>query len=498
MTPKTEIDKVAKTMQSLEPSKQFQGLCQSFVAMESTSDKMLETMRKMARAAMTRDDTAENPSETVAAFQRRTGGRPGNQSRGGGQNKGVCMAFVKGNCRRGDACRFVHDKSKVGMCACFAAFNECKFGNKCKFPHAPVTTNDNSDNNGATIGGINLMWETAGPHAHHNVNSITSEINLDPCSQTPQVSAMKKKHEAGDDSDVHGLCSVQGVGRVMRGQKWNMDSGAMVHVCNNENSMFAIEKVIGNQSLMCADGRTKHRVHEKGKIRLQNGIVLSDVFHCPSWKTENHVSMCKMIMENYEFHMELVNGVPTMSIMKNGEQIENVQAKGQAWHVCNATLVTDSKIKKSKMKHQDGRLHAAEMHHNTREKLMGLHCKFGHPSNAKLLEILDANDNHGVTMNERKLILNLPTCKDCVVTDLTRKTGARTVQHHRLCPKDRTVLCSDLSGRKCTSVRGFRHCCVFVAHKHDGSKIVTKHLWGKLLKRKSDANTAVSEILAHT
>jgi hypothetical protein len=39
---------------------------------------------------------------------------------------------------------------------------------------------------------------------------------------------------------------------------------------------------------------------------------------------------------------------------------------------------------------------------------------------------------------------------------------------------------------------------VFVAHKHDGSKIVTKHLWGKLLKRKSDANTAVSEILAHT
>ena len=211
------------------------------------------------------------------------------------------------------------------MCAYFAAFGKCKYGNECKFPHAPVT--DTSKITAIILSesedSLAKMWESAGPRACHRINSVTLSVNPDPCpkTQTPQVSAMKRRHETGDDSNVVRLCGVRSVGRVMRGQKWNMDSGAMVHVCNNKKSMFDVEKVMGNQSLMCADGRTKCRVYEKGKIKLQNGIVLSDVFYCPSWKAENYVSMYKMIMENYEFHMKLVSGVPTMSILKDTPNI---------------------------------------------------------------------------------------------------------------------------------------------------------------------------------
>ena len=52
-----------------------------------------------------------------------------------------------------------------------------------------------------------------------------------------------------------------------------------------------------------------------------------------------------MIMENYEFNMKLMNGVPTMSIMKNGMLCRNCRTTAQGlspllWKPSKCTMAT--------------------------------------------------------------------------------------------------------------------------------------------------------------
>mmetsp|Transcript_69881 Transcript_69881/g.145714 ORF Transcript_69881/g.145714 Transcript_69881/m.145714 type:complete len:200 (-) Transcript_69881:92-691(-) len=63
-------------------------------------------------------------------------------------SNGICYAWEKGTCERGDTCRFAHvgesggnphnPDAELGMmkrCHRFARSGECKFGDECKFAH---------------------------------------------------------------------------------------------------------------------------------------------------------------------------------------------------------------------------------------------------------------------------------------------------------------------------------------------------------------------------
>ena len=57
---------------------------------------------------------------------------------------GICFAFEKGECTRGDSCRFRHGETgeKKGdnkMCFSFANYGSCKFGDRCRFTHQDLT-----------------------------------------------------------------------------------------------------------------------------------------------------------------------------------------------------------------------------------------------------------------------------------------------------------------------------------------------------------------------
>lgn len=44
----------------------------------------------------------------------------------------VCKFYMKGNCRNGEKCKFIHDKN---ICRNMFFYNECKFGDECKYKH---------------------------------------------------------------------------------------------------------------------------------------------------------------------------------------------------------------------------------------------------------------------------------------------------------------------------------------------------------------------------
>merc|ERR1712070_17568 len=65
------------------------------------------------------------------------GSRP--PSRGYSGSVGVCFAFLKGECTRGDSCRFSHDKDAAppkaaGTCYAYQR-GECDRGDACRFQH---------------------------------------------------------------------------------------------------------------------------------------------------------------------------------------------------------------------------------------------------------------------------------------------------------------------------------------------------------------------------
>ena len=75
-------------------------------------------------------------------FSHEEGGGGGSRppSRGGwGGGGGVCFAFLKGECTRGDSCRFSHDKNAAppkasGSCYAFQE-GRCDRGDACRFQH---------------------------------------------------------------------------------------------------------------------------------------------------------------------------------------------------------------------------------------------------------------------------------------------------------------------------------------------------------------------------
>ena len=48
------------------------------------------------------------------------------------ENMKICKFYVKGNCRDGENCKFLHID---GICKHFYFNGKCKFGNKCKLVH---------------------------------------------------------------------------------------------------------------------------------------------------------------------------------------------------------------------------------------------------------------------------------------------------------------------------------------------------------------------------
>ncbi|KAI9188976.1 hypothetical protein H9P43_000398 [Blastocladiella emersonii ATCC 22665] len=72
-------------------------------------------------------------------------GGSGNTNGNNGQPARLCNAFLAGNCRFGDNCRFSHGHAEdlqvvqaVAACPQFAKFGTCKFGDGCKYSHDPA------------------------------------------------------------------------------------------------------------------------------------------------------------------------------------------------------------------------------------------------------------------------------------------------------------------------------------------------------------------------
>ena len=129
------------------------------------------------------------------------------------------------------------------------------------------------------------------------------------------------------------------------------------------------------------------------------------------------------------------------------------------------------------------------------QKLMSKHRAYGHPSNKTMTDLINSTDDHGLTNDEIQMIPSMPRCHECDQAQMPSHKGAKLLQHKRMHIPNRLVMHSDLSGKKSTSVRGYKHFALYVIYKHDGKNMRTRCLMCDLLKCKSDLATALEKRL---
>jgi transposase InsO family protein len=261
-----------------------------------------------------------------------------------------------------------------------------------------------------------------------------------------------------------------------------MDTGAEVSVSGCKKSMHDMVRLKAPMYLLCADGTTKHAVHERGVVTLKCGIVLKNVYHCPEWSSHNYVSIHALCKDGY---MIIIDGdIMKVVNKKTGSIMTDIPAEGRSW-----------RISAQSVKHAQGTITERTRLLKVHKKLMMKHRAYGHPGNNTLLNVIKCTDDHGLTKDEIREIPNLPRCHECDQAQMPKHNGAKVLRHKHACLPNRLVMHSDLSGRKKASVRGFQHYALYVTHKHDGTKMTTRYLMCDLLRNKNDLAGALEKRL---
>ena len=123
-----------------------------------------------------------------------------------------------------------------------------------------------------------------------------------------------------------------------------------------------------------------------------------------------------------------------------------------------------------------------------------MHERLGHPGETQFRATLLATDGHGITQDMLRLIPRMPFCIHCELAKKRKSRGRSISQLQNIFPVDNIAMCSDLSGKKTRSIRGFYHYACFVFYRVDAKGATNaKYLTVSLLKLKNDLADKLGE-----